>query len=233
MRAIVNVATGSYVKGQERLTEWCAAHQEDYVHFRNALPAYSPSHAEIPYAFKAHALANAAEQGYRTLLWCDACIIPVRPLKPLWERIERDGYWIGSQAGPEPDRGYSNYEWTADSAYPGLFPGVKLEIARALNRKIPHVVATCFGLSLAHPAGTQILHEYCRMAQQALAFCGPWTNKREAPCGPPDVRGHRHDQTALSVIADRMACTLTRWPDVFAYRGHETEKTIVVADGVY
>ena len=45
-----------------------------------------------------------------TLLWCDACIVPVRPLEPLWEKIERDGYWFCAN-------GWSNYEWTAALAY--------------------------------------------------------------------------------------------------------------------
>ena len=254
MRAIVNVATGHYVRGQERLTEWCSANNTEYFHWRDQLPAGSPKHHDVPYAFKSFALRSAQAGGARTLLWADACILPIAPLEPLWERIERDGYWIGSQAGPEPDAGYTNYEWTADSAYPALFPETwrnqqlstehVWEAMRAKNRGIPHVVATTFGVSLDHPTGRAILDEYFRLASTTKAFCGPWTNANfldgnETPllqpirCGPKDVRGHRHDQAALSVIAWRLGCKLSRWPEVFAYRGHENEKTILVADGAY
>ena len=60
--------------------------------------------------------------------------------------------------------------------------------------------------------------------------------KRMAPCGIPgplDVLGHRHDQTALSVIAWRLGCVLDAPPDTFAYKGGENEKTILIADGAY
>jgi hypothetical protein len=261
MRAIVNVATGHYVRGQERLTEWCSAHDVEYFNWRDQLPAGSPKHQDVPYAFKAFALRSAQAGGARTLLWADACILPIKPLEPLWERIERDGYWISSQSGPEPDQGYTNYEWTADAAYPDLFkpdllthPDLKEAdliqqsfVIRLVNRTIPHVVATTFGISLDHPTGRAILDEYFRLASTTKAFCGPWINRngaeaafpdsmpagQSAPCGPPDVRGHRHDQTALSVIAWRLGCKLTRWPEVFAYRGHEDERTILCADARY
>ena len=243
MRAVVSVATGSYVRGLDRLTEWCALNGVDYVTFRDRLPQGSPTHAEIPYAFKSYALA-AASTACDTLLWCDASVVPIRSLEPLWERIERDGYWIANN-------GWTNYEWTADSAYPDLFgrdnvpalalptdPTISeafaLEATRAMNKTIKHVVATSFGISMKHPTGRAIFEEYYRLASKTKAFCGPWTNAvcgtapgglispRRYPCGPSDVRGHRHDQTALSVIAWRLGCQLTSCPDIFAY--HDPQK---------
>jgi hypothetical protein len=248
MRAVVNVATGNYVRGQERLIEWLSAHNTEYFNWRDRLPGGSPSHQDVPYAFKAYALWHAYGAGAKTLLWADASILPIYPLEPLWERIERDGYWIGNN-------GWTNYEWTADSAYPALFEkegpieGYQLRVGdeyglaalKRLNRDIPHVVATAFGISMEHPIGRAILDEYFRLASTTKAFCGPWINGPEEaqppyhayPCGPPDVRGHRHDQTALSVIAWRLGCKLTNSPEIFAYAGGQTEQTILVADGSY
>jgi hypothetical protein len=248
-RAIVSVATGRYTRGLDRLTEWCAANGEDYITWRDKLPPRSPTHQEIPYAFKSFALKAAAD-GADTLLWCDASIIPIRPLAPLWERIERDGYWIANN-------GWSNYEWTADSAYPALFPQWENNIsdgcdryasAKTANRDIKHVVAGCFGLSMAHPLGKAIFDEYYRLASTTKAFCGPWTNARYAlgpdeqfpptnlrcePCGPPDVRGHRHDQTALSVIAWRLGCKLTNCPYILDYKSDRHDPgTIILMDGI-
>ncbi len=237
MRTVVNVATCRYVKGQERLTASLARDGENYCVWndRTGLPLGCPSHQDVPYAFKAFALRQAADTGSTTLLWADASILSIQPLDELWQKIERDGYWIANN-------GYTNYEWTADSAYPDLFPEVwleerdgrepHLEHARAINREIPHVVATAFGISLKHPVGSMLLHEYLRLAK-TKAFCGPWANDQSSPCGPPDVRGHRHDQTALSVIAWRMGCKLTNCPEWFSYRGGETEGTVLVADGSY
>lgn len=264
-RVVVNVATGRYLAGQARLSRALAAAGEETCFF-NAIPESWSSQTARPYAFKAHALHCADVLGAETLLWADACVLPLRSLEPLWERIERDGYWISRN-------GWSNYEWTADSAYPELFPKetVKgshlapdlamflygwgssaertlLEKCRAINRKIEHVVATCFGISLRHQTGQAILKEYYRLASETNAFCGPWINSNSqsanevqqhsndtycGPCGPTDVRGHRHDQTALSVIAWRLGCQLTSPPDICAYRGGETESTIVCFDGAY
>jgi hypothetical protein len=226
------------------------------------LPDGCPPHAEVPYAMKAYALKNVADAGDETLLWCDACILPgARPLTDLWEKIERDGVWLANN-------GFSNYEWTADFAYPELFreelakwgidpdrhsplPAYLLEELRKLNKKIPHVVATAFGISLKHPKGRAFLDEYYRLASETKAFCGPWTNlgrtamyapdfteqwmpgERQCVCGPPDVRGHRHDQSAASVIAWRLGVELTDCPEWFSYRGGETDKTCLIADGSY
>ena len=271
MRAVVNWASGRYVKGQERLTEWLSAHDEEYFIWRDQLPAGAPKHEDVPYAAKAFALRSAQAGGARTLLWADACVLPIAPLEPLWERIEHDGYWISSQAGPEPDAGYTNYEWTADAAYKDLFAPDHASCFprdshcdasdRGENKKIPHVVATTFGISLDHPTGRAILAEYFRLASTTKAFCGPWTNfnslptmedgktvevplsqyARTAPCGPSDVRGHRHDQTAASLIAWRMGMRLTpghRDPegDILAYpewfpERKVPERCILIHDG--
>ena len=251
-RAVVNVASDSWVRGQNRLHKRLHEMGENLVLWTNQLPPGSPPHRlhgafagtqekNIPYAFKAYALVEAAKQ-YDTLLWADACILPVQPLGSLWERIERDGYWISRQ-------GYNNYEWTADSACKDLFPecgnfdgDYDYTHAREINRTIPHVVATSFGFSMKHPQGRAFLSEYYRLAGTTRAFCGPWSNAnvsgavagfRTAPCGPADVWGHRHDQTAASVIAWRLGFELTSPPEVFAYRGGEDERTILVADGAY
>lgn len=247
-RAIVSVATGTYVRALPRLHAMARASGVPLRVWRDCLPPGCPPHSEIPYAFKAYAMRRVADDDVNTLLWCDASIVAgERPLKDLFEKIEHDGYWIANN-------GWTNYEWTADSAYPDLFPESQddWDSAREENKKIPHVVATAFGLSRAHPVGKSILNAYYRLASETKAFCGPWINseygigqspvvaarewaapERVAPCGPNDVRGHRHDQTALSVIAWRLGCKLTSCPEWFAYRGGETDKTCLVADGAY
>ena len=242
-RAVVNVSTGQYMKGQFRLVLALPKHsRHDGVYPFGAptwdIPKEWPTHAEKPYAFKAYALKEAGE-AFDVLLWADACILPVQSLEPLWERIERDGYWFSRN-------GWTNYEWTADSAYPDLFPAgwfngiapvnFDLEFAREENKRIPHLVATAFGLNVRHPKGRAFLDEYYRLASETHAFCGPWTNSPVTPCGPPDVRGHRHDQTAASVIAWRLGFELTDPPEIFAYgaaRDAHDPRTILLADGSY
>lgn len=244
-RCIVSVATDSYVRGQERLVSELMKQGQCHMGWTNTLPAGSPPHRPrgicgapehlcVPYAFKAYALKAAAAEGYTTLLWCDACIVPVRSLVPLWERIERDGYWFAPC-------GWNNAQWTCDEAYRWLFPDSPLEPARSINSTIPHVVATAFGLDISSEIGCTFLSEYLRLASETRAFIGPWHNtnsglppkgrnqeRRWGPCGPPSTLGHRHDQAAASVIAWRLGMQLDG-SGTFAYAGGGNENTILEA----
>ena len=224
-RCVVNVATGHYVRGQQRLFDTRALWGCNGLGFDH-IPAGWPKHEDKPYAMKAYALKAAEHRGSTSLLWCDACIVPIRSLDPLWEKIEAEGAVISRN-------GWTNAQWCADSWYADCFPGVPLEEARALNREIPHVVATYFGVSLAHPVGRAILEGYYRLASQTRAFCGPWKNTPETPCGPPEVLGHRHDQSCLSLLAHQHGVKLVDPPEIFSYPDGQDERTIVIADGAY
>lgn len=216
-RCVVSVATDRYVKGLDRLAGSPILHAP-VMAWRDSLPPGSPTHEDVPYAFKAYALKAAADEGHEVLLWCDACILPgARSFNDLWDKIQRDGYWFSRN-------GYRNSQWTSDSAYADLFPNIPLDAAKRANHEIQHVVATSFGINLKHPIGCAFLNEYFRLAN-TKAFCGPWT-------GGIGVQ-HRHDQTCASVIASRLKMKLTNPPDFFAYKHGETEATVLIADGGY
>lgn len=230
-RAIVNVATGPwYIEGQRRLAKsmekW--APDAEFIHWTDRMPEGSPSHEETPYGFKAYEFEYARDHGFDQILHADASIVAIAPIERIWDIAAKNGAWIGRN-------GWRNSEWTSDEAYGLLFPEVGYREAREINKTIEHVVATTFALDLRHPIGKEILERYARLAR-AGAFKGPWTNgpaesSRKYPCGPPDCLGHRHDQTVLSVLAWRLCVELSSSPDIFAYAGGETDKTILVADG--
>ena len=216
-RVVLNVATGRYVRGQARLKS--LLNGVDFLGWTDEMPPGSPTHGEVPYAFKSWAIQEAKRRGYTSILWADACIYPAPDLSPLWERIERDGCWISNN-------GWLNGQWCSDAALP-LFGMTREE---AMEQK--HVVATSFALNLAHPVGQQIAAEYHRFACNG-SFFGPWSNKNGEASSDSRVLGHRHDQTALSVIAHRMGLELTDPPAWFAYRGGEIPSTCLIADGSY
>ncbi len=244
-RAVVNVSTTPYLqRGQARLQSGLDQFGAgcDFLSLAKE-PVDSPKHSDAPFAFKAFALWPWRDK-YDSLIWCDSCILPVRNMEPAWRHIEQRGAMV-------MNNGFSNYEWTADSAYPELFAdefkrGVPqfLEDARECNRRIPHVVGGFFGLSMKHPVGRTILDQMYRLAQ-TRAFCGPTWNSNHpeysampgaATCGPADVRGMRHDQTALSVVAWRNGVVLTDPPQYLIYGKPEVAtdpRTCAVADGSY
>jgi len=49
------------------------------------------AHSQVPYAFKVCAFVEAYRLGYRKILWLDALAMPLRPLLPLFEQIEKAG----------------------------------------------------------------------------------------------------------------------------------------------
>jgi hypothetical protein len=212
MRAVVNVATGHYAVGQERLGALLAANHPDTLlfHWKDRMPAGCPDHHRVPYAFKAFAMKEVAGLGCKQLLWADSCIVPAQSLEPIWEHAREHGVWLSRN-------GWWNAEWTAESAY------ADLGVTKAENWNIPHVVATTFAVDLDHANGRAFLDEYFRLASDTKAFCGPWT-------GGIGVQ-HRHDQTAASVVAWRLGLPLTDPPAMFAYKGGETDKTVLIADG--
>lgn len=209
-RCVASVATGRYVVGQRRLIAALRGQDTHVACWMDTMPPGSPSHQDTPYGFKAYAVADVVSRGYDLVLWADACIVP-RDLTPLWDRIERDGYWISNN-------GYWNYEWTCKEAYP------LLGVTEEENKQIRHVVATAFGLNLSSEIGKEAFEEYFRLAKNG-AFRGPWT-------GGVQIQ-HRHDQTALSVVAHRLKMKLTDPPAWFAYKGGETAETVLIADGAY
>lgn len=312
-RLVVSYATGRYVTGLKRLDQavllehGAGAFMMPWGHppYYNAqdakgiagswpIPNAWPSHATIPYGFKAYALKAAMNAGAESILWADAAILPIRSMEPLWEKIEREGAWIHNG-------GWKNGQWCADSWYPEIFnPQFPMQYApeecrggtcsplwsceahqplstencavtldpakdaqrsqrrmdlwREINKDIPHVVATTFGLNVKSEIGASILNEYYRLASETKAFCGPWWNsngEREdyrkhagaAPCGPPSTLGHRHDQSCLSIIAHRHGVKLTEGAEIFDYSDRrpdgtlhledQDERTILLADGSF
>jgi hypothetical protein len=233
-RITVCVATGRYGTGALRLAARMRELNERFIPWYQE-PMHSPPHSRVPYAFKARALEIVASEGADTILWADACIYPLQSLTRIWERAEQHGAWIGRN-------GWKNIQWTAVDAYPDL------NITRAENEGIEHVVATAFAVCLRHPVGREIFNEYVNLGLHTRAFVGPWKNgpgdpvsnahvPRVGPCGPPEVLGHRHDQTALSVIAWRAGVPLTESPDYFAYGkvgdAGIDPRTVLLADGSY
>jgi len=232
-RVVCNVATGRYVTGQQRLRAMLGAHAA-FMGWANELPPGSQAHQSYPYQFKAFALKAAVEAGHDVLLWADASIVPYRSLDPIWDRIESTGAWVNQN-------GWLNSEWCADPFY--LHAGV----TREENATIPHVVATAFGLDLRTEVGRGIYEDYLRLSQTP-AIQGPWCNRNHPqhakaprmigdrlwcdPCGPPEVIGHRHDQSILSLLAWKYGVTLTTSPTWFAYDSGKVDSTILTAKGV-
>lgn len=168
----------------------------------NNLPPGCPSHVQRPYAFKAFALQDAADAGYTTLLWADSSIVPVHNLRTIWEKIERDGWWFANNSSGNCG------EWISDAALDIL------GVTRQEAFRIPQIVATCFGLDLTHTSSREFLSEFLRLAQTP-AMCGSATNDHFQASGDRRVKGHRWDQSVMSIIAWKLGMRVTQEPKWF------------------
>lgn len=227
MRAVVTVTAGgpdseiAYGPLADRLNAAMGMQGETVLAWRDCWPEGCPSHDDTPFAFKPFALSEVAKD-HPMLMWCDASVIPIRPLAPLWDLIETQGYWFSANLPHgETGRVWTCGEWTADSA---LGP---LGITREQAFQIPHVIGTAFGLDLRHAIAREFLGEYLRLAQEGTAFRGPWNNVGLRASQDPRVLGHRHDQTAASVIAWRLGMKLTTPPEWIVDGIPPTDETVL------
>lgn len=216
-RAIVSVGFGDRCAGGlRRLEARLEELGESRIAWYNHLPPSCPSYEQAPYAFKIWALEEAIA-GSQRLLWLDSTVIVLKPLTELWGLIERQGYWFSA------NHGLMNGEFTADAALPIL------GVTREENWQIPHVVATCFGFDMRSPIAQEFLRQW-KEASLAGAFAGPKRNDNGEASADPRVKGHRHDQTAASVIAHRLGMKLTTPPEWFADEGFTGDERTVLTN---
>lgn len=152
------------------------------------------------YRFKASALQRAYENGYEQVLWVDSSILFIRDIHLLWQQIETDGYWVSENL---PCYGSAGH-WTRDSSLS------LLNITREESFNIKKVVATAFGLSFIHPIGKKMYDEFLFYEKNGAFNDVPGEISIHS-C----VKGHRHDQSALSVICHNNNVNLTKQPNVF------------------
>jgi len=66
----------------------------DFLAWDQRYPMGSPTQEQAAYAYKPFCLDEVRRQGHRWVLWLDASIRIEKPLEPLFEIIEKDGYLI-------------------------------------------------------------------------------------------------------------------------------------------
>jgi len=208
-RTIVNVAVdGWYPRGQRRLRQTLldVGFDGETMFWDDDVPPGCPSHEQSPYAFKAHALDMAHVRGAELVLWCDASTWFLRNPAPVFERIERDGYWLWRN--PLEDMG----AFAADHTLKVM------GMDREESFSVPSAVSTFFGMDLRTDVGWEILARFV-LAMKVGAFDAPWINdpvgepwrpglRKAFGSADPRVTACRHDQAALSCIAHQMGLAL-------------------------
>jgi len=191
---VVNFAKGSwYPKGQKRIKETFIAngYKGDFLFFTDESQLGCPSHQQIPYAFKPYAVKAAFDKGYDIVLWVDAAIVLVQSFSKVLDHIIKHKYMLLLN-------GWTSGEWCSDAA---LAP---LGITREESFTYPHIMACVMGFDTHDETNIKFLNEYLARGKDGITFKGAWKNDKQQVSKNPRVLGHRHDQTAASIIAWRL-----------------------------
>lgn len=159
-RCIVNVSTDKYRKGQKRLaTSLRNKTNAAILLFESEEEVGAALHAEMNYSFKPMAIIKAYEAGYRQILWLDASMKAIKDLEPIFEVIERDGYFF-------QDSGWPNSRWTHTAAleYFGTDEGEMLS-------------SGVLGLDLDSEIGYKFFDTWTQAMRDGM-FNGSWDNYR-------------------------------------------------------
>lgn len=192
---IVNFAdpVGWYPDGQARFVS--SMRQQgfhgDACLFSSTQSLKCPTHAEVPYAFKVYAIREMRARGFDTVFYGDASIYAVREVTPVFEHIRVYGYYLETT---EHNLG----TWCSDAAL------AQMDIDREAAFHIPTLVAGCIGFDFRLPVANILLDTWFAYAMDGRTFQGSWTNEHRQVSADPRVRGHRHDQSALSGIAHKL-----------------------------
>lgn len=194
---VINFAKGGwYERGQERLRHSLreVGFAGDLLFHRDEAQIGAPPHSLCPYGFKPYALFHAVQLGYTHVLWSDASVWAIRNIQPMFEHIDRHGwmFFLNTCTG----------NWTSDACLEAF------GVTREESMGIPMLMGICMGFNMTHPLTQKFLEQWLAHANNGKSFPGSWTNKNGEVSKDPRVYGHRHDQSAASIIAHQLGMQL-------------------------
>lgn len=225
---------GWYPRGLARMIQAFHEHSPGYaIHaWLNELPPHCVEEMVVddydytPYAAKPKALWHSYKQGAHVAILLDCAFYPIRHIGPLVDHITRTGYYLcknGANVG----------EWSSDVCLNAM--GVTREEAFGIEEASSY----CVGLDFAHDSSIKLAQHWAEAADDHRIIAGRHTSEfyegRNAGHVSTDrrVKGHRHDQTALSILAHRLGMKeLIARPRFTAYDGSQTKETVLVNRGI-
>ncbi len=173
---------GWYVKGVDRLIISCEKYGVECLGWKNYPPG-SPTHEHIPYGFKIFAFLDAIKRGYTSILWCDSSGWLTDNPSPIFDLIDKDGYFILKNTGQ-----YNNW-WCSDKQLAAF------GYTRIQARTQQHAIGGLIGFNFEQE--NPVFNEW---AEMITLFKGNWSNDDHTESISDECRGCRHDQSVISLI---------------------------------
>ena len=189
--------------------------------WKNEYPPNSPTHQEVPYAFKPFAIKAAKDNGYKKVMWLDCKCYIQKELTKINESLNDDGHWFMYDGGTVG-------EWCKDGALQLL--GITREEAFGISV----IAAKHFALNFDKEIAVFFFEEYLKYAidNGGDAYRGPWKNTSLEASSDRRVKGHRHDQTCASVIVHKLNMEVKEnksieWRDGWKFREVQMDPEII------
>jgi hypothetical protein len=182
-----------------------------------------------PYTAKPFVLAELQRAGADIGILLDASFHACRDILPLVEHIQTHGYFLCRN-------GFKVGEWISDRALKAM------EVERGEAWEIDEASSYCVGVDFRADRAREMMGLWRNFARSKCVFPGHHTAGKIGRnpgfvSDDPRVRGHRHDQAALSIIAHWLNMrVLVDRPHLTAYaKGYggafPDETTVLVNDG--
>lgn len=166
----------------------------------------APLHSENPYAFKLYAIQKALDAGYTEILWLDSSCYTIQPIQPIFDHIAEHGYIM-------QDAGHFVGVWTNDK----VLKYFDLSRDEAMNMRM-YGNAGFLGLNFEDQTAVDFFCAWKQTMEDGM-FRGAWTNADHSESKDDRCRGHRHDMSCGSIIANRMQMSLQSSQEWLQYAG--------------
>jgi hypothetical protein len=172
-------------------------------------PAHYNTGQVVPYAFKPYAMKRAIDDGCDIVIWADAPVYATKDVNDFIDHIISKGYLFFDNIG------YSVGDYTSDKCLE-IF---KVSREESFNMKM--IMACLMGINVHNPVSMEFFNQYFEAAKNG-SFIGGWTNDYSEVSKDLRCKGHRHDQSAASIIINKLGLDITRGQDTFfAYTAHK------------
>jgi len=193
-RAIVTLANNAswYRKGQERMIHSLGGRFTGKIFpFKSEQEVGAKPHSISPYGFKVHAFDHAFNHGYDLVLWIDSSVYCIRDTESVFATIHREGYIM-------QEAGHMVGTWANDASleYFGITRDEAMKMPMYGN-------AGFLGLKKGDETAMEFLKRW-RDAEKSGIFKGDWKNDSNSESKDPRCKGHRHDMTCGSIIANQL-----------------------------
>jgi hypothetical protein len=167
-----------------------------------------PPHSEVPYSFKPYAI-NGLKKNYDIVIWADSCVYSIKSLDKFIEYININGFVFFDNIG------YTIGDYTSDECLNNL------GMSRDESFKHPMIMACLMGFNFKNEKANKLFNEYFKATKIKGCYEGDWTNESNQVSQDNRVKGHRHDQSVMSILlAKEKIKPLHPHSTFFAYFGN-------------